>query len=401
MRVHRIVLLIFAFAFLAQGKSLPSTFSEEANVPIALPLVSINNGYQGIADDFNDDSSENIGEAPPKRPPISQEQTQSNGDKADGLKELKKEFKHGRLNLKHLNKKLAPLLKTSDIQHTGSNIKPTTKSSQQPKKSKNEKQNPSKKSEKTKMDRKSGSGELSHLNLKGLFKKLAPLFKTSPSNKKSGKSHIPLTGMNIPVGKQLFGSMKKPLPHKSSLVHKKSGKPNPKQERPFLVEDIDLEEANMDSETGSGESYRDMFESEEPNNVVGPQLRTGKTGEPNAFGRENTEKTHAPDVNNPRRSLKSDSQLTGTDIPVNMQGFGSIEKALPTLSSLLKKHWPIQNLKRERSSLDKEVDSEEVMDSESGSGESSSKTPSNVWTPPQLGSGDSGAIFSILTPGVT
>lgn len=228
-------------------------------------MASINDGYQGIADDFNDDSSENIGEAPPKRPPIGQEQRKSNADRESGLKELKKEFKHGRLNLKHLHKKLAPLLKTSDLQHTGSNIPVgkqgsgsmekalPTKSRQLPKKSKNLKQNLPKKSkqeqpsldeevrpEEIKMDRKSGSGELSHLSLKGFLKKLAPLSKTSPSKRTSGKSHIQLTGMNIPVSKQVLGSVKKPLPSKSSLVHKNSGKPNPKQERPFLDEELDF-----------------------------------------------------------------------------------------------------------------------------------------------------------------
>ena len=91
----------------------------------------------------------------------------------------------------------------------------------------------------------------------------------------SSNSNIQVTGTNVPVGKQAFGSMEKGLPTKSS---QESPKQIPKREQPPIDDEVDLEEINMDSESGSRDVYRDMFGSEEPGNVVNPHLRTGVKG---------------------------------------------------------------------------------------------------------------------------
>ena len=69
--------------------------------------------------------------------------------------------------------------------------------------------------------------------------------------------------------------MKKGLPTKSS---QESPKQIPKREQLPIDDEVDLEEINMDSESGSGDVYQDMFGSEEPGNVVDPHLRTGVKG---------------------------------------------------------------------------------------------------------------------------
>ena len=229
---------------------------------------------------------------PPKYNEVNPEEI--NMDRESGSREL------SHLNKKTIYKKLAPLYKTSssrgmsansNIQVTGTNVPvgkqglgstekglPTKSSQEYPK------QNPKRKRppidnevdpEEINTDSESGSGELSHLNEKTIYEKLPPLYKTSSSKGMSSNSNIQVTGTNVPVGKQAFGSMEKGLPTKSS---QESPKQIPKREQPPIDDEVDLEEINMDSESGSRDVYRDMFGSEEPGNVVDPHLRTGVKG---------------------------------------------------------------------------------------------------------------------------
>lgn len=88
--------------------------------------------------------------------------------------------------------------------------------------------------------------------------------------------------------------------------------------------------------------------------------------------------------------MKSDSYLIGTNAPVNKQRFGSVEKALPTKSSLVQKHQLKQNWKSQQQYSSVEVNSEEDIVTESGSGGFPPKESSNVMTSslsPRLGSG--------------
>ena len=214
-----------------------------------------------------------------------------NTDSENGSGEL------SHLNEKTIYEKLPPLYKTSsskgmssnsNIQVTGTNVPvgkqgfgstekglPTKSSQESPKQNLKRKQPPIDDEvdpEEINTDSESGSGELSHLNEKTIYKKLVPLHKTSSSKGMSSNSNIQVTGTNVPVGKQAFGSMEKGLPTKSS---QESPKQIPKREQPPTDDEVDLEEINMDSESGSRDVYRDMFGSEEPGNVVDPHLRTG------------------------------------------------------------------------------------------------------------------------------
>ena len=226
---------------------------------------------------------------PPKYNEVNPEEI--NMDRESGSREL------SHLNKKTIYKKLAPLHKTSssrgmsansNIQVTGTNVPvgkqglgstekgPPIKSSQEsPKQNLKRKRPPIDDEvdpEEINTDSESGSGELSHLNEKTIYKKLVPLHKRSSSKGMSSNSNIQVTGTNVPVGKQAFGSMEKGLPTKSS---QESPKQIPKQEQPPIDDEVDLEEINMDRESGSRDVYRDMFGSEEPSNVVDPHLRTG------------------------------------------------------------------------------------------------------------------------------
>ena len=389
-------------------------------------MVSNIDGYQGLADEFIEGSSKNFEESPSERPTISTKNVQSNADNPNGLKGLKKEFKHGRLNLKdlykqlepflttsasgknnvqnpkrkqkqpridnevdpeeintnsergsgelyHLNektiyKKLPPLYKTSsskgmsansNIQVTGTNVPvgkqglgstekgPLIKSSQESlKQNRNRKRkrppkynevNP----EEINMDRESGSRELSHLNKKTIYKKLVPLHKTSSSRGMSANSNIQVTGTNVPVGKQGLGSIEKGPPIKSSQESPKQN-PKRKRKRPRIDTEVDPEVINTDSESGSGELYylneKTIYEK------LPPLYKTSSSK---------------------GMSSNSNIQVTGTNVPVGKQAFGSMEKGLPTKSS---QESPKQIPKREQPPIDDEVDLEEInMDSERGS----------------------------------
>ena len=230
-----------------------------------------------------------------KRPRIDNEvdPEEINTDSENGSGEL------SHLNEKTIYEKLPPLYKTSsskgmssnsNIQVTGTNVPvgkqglgstekgPPIKSSPESlKKNLKRKQKRPRidnevDPEEINTDSENGSGELSHLNEKTIYEKLPPLYKTSSSKGMSSNSNIQVTGTNVPVGKQAFGSMEKGLPTKSS---QESPKQIPKREQPPTDDEVDLEEINMDGESGSRDVYRDMFGSEEPGNVVDPHLRTG------------------------------------------------------------------------------------------------------------------------------
>ena len=389
-------------------------------------MVSNIDGYQGLADEFIEGSSKNFEESPSERPTISTKNVQSNADNPNGLKGLKKEFKHGRLNMKdlykqlepflttsasgknnvqnpkrkrkqkqpridnevdpeeintnsergsgelyHLNektiyKKLPPLYKTSsskgmsansNIQVTGTNVPvgkqglgstekgPPIKSSQESLKQNQKRKRPPQHNEvnpeEINMDRESGSRELPHLNKKTIYKKLAPLHKTRSSRGMSANSNIQVTGTKVTVGKQGLGSIEKGPPIKSSQESPKQN-PKRKRKRPRIEIDVDPEVINTDSESGSGELYhlneKTIYEK------LPPLYKTSSSK---------------------GMSSNSNIQVTGTNVPVGKQAFGSMEKGLPTKSS---QESPKQIPKREQPPIDDEVDLKEInMDSERGS----------------------------------
>lgn len=94
--------------------------------------------------------------------------------------------------------------------------------------------------------------------------------------------------------------------------------------------------------------------------------------------------------------MKSDSYLIATNAPVNKQRFGSVEKALPTKSSLVQKHHLKQNWKSQQQYSSVEVNSEEDIVTESGSGEFPPKESSNVMTSSLSSRLGSGVIFIIV-----
>ena len=294
-------------------------------------VSNIDDGYQGLADEFIEGSSKNFEESPLERPTISTKNVQSNADEANGLKGLKKELKHGHLNLKDLYKQSEPLLTTSA---SGKNNVQNPKRKQKRPRIDNEVD-----PEEINTDSENGSGELSHLNEKTIYEKLPPLYKTSSSKGMSSNSNIQVTGTNVPVGKQGFGSTEKGLPTKSS---QESSKQNLKRKQPPIDDEVDPEEINTDSESGSGELshlnektiYKKLVPLHKPSSSKG-------------------------------MSSNSNIQVTGTNVPVGKQAFGSMEKGLPTKSS---QESPKQIPKREQPPTDDEVDLEEInMDSESGS----------------------------------
>ena len=295
-------------------------------------VSNIDDGYQGLADEFIEGSSKNFEESPSERPTISTKNVQSNADEPNGLKGLKKEFKHGRLNLKDLYKQSEPLLTTSAS-------------------GKNNVQNPKRKQridnevdpEEINTDSENGSGELSHLNEKTIYQKLPPLYKTSSSRGMSANSNIQVTGTNVPVGKQGLGSTEKGPPIKSSPESLKRNLKR-KQKRPRIDNEVDPEEINTNSERGSGEiphlNGKTIYEK------LPPLYKTSSSK---------------------GMSANSNIQVTGTNVPVGKQGLGSTEKGPPIKSSQesLK-----QNRKRKRPPKYNEVNPEEInMDRESGSRE--------------------------------
>ena len=300
-------------------------------------MVSNIDGYQGLADEFIEGSSKNFEESPSERPTISTKNVQSNADNPNGLKGLKKEFKHGRLNLKDLYKQLEPFLTTSAS-------------------GKNNVQNPKRKQKQPRIDNEvdpeeintnseRGSGELYHLNEKTIYKKLPPLYKTSSSKGMSANSNIQVTGTNVPVGKQGLGSTEKGPLIKSSQESLKQNR-NRKRKRPPKYNEVNPEEINMDSESGSRElshlNKKTIYKK------LAPLHKTSSSR---------------------GMSANSNIQVTGTNVPVGKQGLGSIEKGPPIKSS---QESPKQNPKRKRKRprIDIEVDPEVInTDSESGSGE--------------------------------
>ena len=300
-------------------------------------MVSNIDGYQGLADEFIEGSSKNFEESPSERPTISTKNVQSNADNPNGLKGLKKEFKHGRLNLKDLYKQLEPFLTTSAS-------------------GKNNVQNPKRKQKQPRIDNEvdpeeintnseRGSGELYHLNEKTIYKKLPPLYKTSSSKGMSANSNIQVTGTNVPVGKQGLGSTEKGPLIKSSQESLKQNR-NRKRKRPPKYNEVNPEEINMDSESGSRElSHLNK------KTIYKKLVPLHKTSSSRGM------------------SANSNIQVTGTNVPVGKQGLGSIEKGPPIKSS---QESPKQNPKRKRKRprIDIEVDPEVInTDSESGSGE--------------------------------
>ena len=298
-------------------------------------MVSNIDGYQGIADEFIEGSSKNFEESPSERPTISTKNVQSNADNPNGLKGLKKEFKHGRLNLKDLYKQSEPLLTTSTS-------------------GKKNVQNPKRKQKRPRIDNEvdpeeintaseSGSGELYHLNEKTIYKKLPPLYKTSSSKGMSANSNIQVTGTNVPVGKQGLGSTEKGPPIKS---RQESLKRNLKriQKQPRIDTEVDPEEINTNSERGSGELYH--LNKKTIYKKLPPLYKTSSSK---------------------GMSANSNIQVTGTNVPVGKQGLGSTEKGPPINSS---QGSPRQNRKRKRPPKYNEVNPEEInMARESGSGE--------------------------------
>ena len=296
-------------------------------------MVSNIDGYQGLADEFIEGSSKNFEESPSERPTISTKNVQSNADEANGLKGLKKELKHGHLNLKDLYKQSEPLLTTSA---SGKNNVQNPKRKQKRPRIDNEVD-----PEEINTDSENGSGELSHLNEKTIYQKLPPLYKTSSSRGMSANSNIQVTGTNVPVGKQGLGSIEKGPPIKSS---QESLKQNRKRKRPPKYNEVNPEEINMDRESGSRElshlNKKTIYKK------LAPLHKTSSSR---------------------GMSANSNIQVTGTNVPVGKQGLGSTEKGPPIKSS---QESPKQNLKRKRPPIDDEVDPEEInTDSESGSGE--------------------------------
>ena len=298
-------------------------------------MVSDIDGYQGIADEFIEGSSKNFEESPSERPTISTKNVQSNADEPNGLKGLKKEFKHGRLNLKDLYKQSEPLLTTSTS-------------------GKNNVQNPKRKQkrphidnevdpEEINTDSESGSGELYHLNEKTIYKKLPPLYKTSSSKGMSANSNIQVTGADVPVGKQGLGSTEKgPLIKSSQESLKRNLKR--KQKRPHIDNEVDPEEINTNSKRGSGELYH--LNEKTIYKKLPPLYKTSSSK---------------------GMSANSNIQVTGINVPVGKQGLGSTEKGPPIKSS---QESPRQNRKRKRPPKYNEVNPEEInMARESGSGE--------------------------------
>ena len=296
-------------------------------------MVSNIDGYQGLADEFIEGSSKNFEESPLERPTISTKNVQSNADEANGLKGLKKELKHGRLNLKDLYKQSEPLLTTSA---SGKKNVQNPKRKQKRPRIDNEVD-----PEEINTDSENGSGELSHLNEKTIYQKLPPLYKTSSSRGMSANSNIQVTGTNVPVGKQGLGSTEKGPPIKSSPESLKRNLKR-KQKRPRIDNEVDPEEINTDSERGSGEiphlNGKTIYEK------LPPLYKTSSSK---------------------GMSANSNIQVTGTNVPVGKQGLGSTEKGQPIKSSQesLK-----QNRKRKRPPKYNEVNPEEInMDRESGS----------------------------------
>ena len=298
-------------------------------------MVSDIDGYQGIADEFIEGSSKNFEESPSERPTISTKNVQSNADEPNGLKGLKKEFKHGRLNLKDLYKQSEPLLTTSTS-------------------GKNNVQNPKRKQkrphidnevdpEEINTDSESGSGELYHLNEKTIYKKLPPLYKTSSSKGMSANSNIQVTGADVPVGKQGLGSTEKGSLIKSSQESLKRNLKR-KQKRPRIDNEVDPEEINTNSKRGSGELYH--LNEKTIYKKLPPLYKTSSSK---------------------GMSANSNIQVTGINVPVGKQGLGSTEKGPPIKSS---QESPRQNRKRKRPPKYNEVNPEEInMARESGSGE--------------------------------
>ena len=389
-------------------------------------MVSNIDGYQGLADEFIEGSSKNFEESPSERPTISTKNVQSNADNPNGLKGLKKELKHGRLNLKDLYKQSEPFLTTSA---SGKNNVQNPKRKQKRPRIDNEVD-----PEEINTDSENGSGELSHLNEKTIYQKLPPLYKTSSSRGMSANSNIQVTGTNVPVGKQGLGSTEKGPPFKSSPESLKRNLKR-KQKRPRIDNEVDPEEINTNSERGSGEiphlNGKTIYEKLPPlyktssskgmsansniqvtgtNVPVGKQgLGSTEKGPPIKSSQEslkqNRKRKRPPKYNevNPEEinmdmesgsrelshlnkktiykklaplhktsssrgmSANSNIQVTGTNVPVGKQGLGSTEKGPPIKSS---QESPKQNLKRKRPPIDDEVDPEEInTDSESGSGE--------------------------------